>query len=255
MTFDLGLLFTNYIDSYYTIATISFVIQLSLVIIYLVDFRSTFSRLIIILLFLVILFTYFLFIFDSVILSNIICSVGDVNNEIGTKVNVSGHVHVSDGEAGKSLASHMGIVGGMGIVGALVGKTVTKAPMPPLAKAGLVIGGSAIGGLLDVGINKFNNVLSGTNSTTSNFSSNGSVSKFLADSQSSVLQDLLFYFETMNLVCLYIVLIIIIQLIFKLYFKDSINLNLSKILGANFNNKVEYYLNKIIHLNKRVSIF
>jgi len=60
--------------------------------------------------------------------------------------------------------------------------------------------------------------------------------------------------EMIDYVSLGIIYILIIQLIFKLYFKDKINLNLSKLLGDNTNNKIEFYLNKIIKLNKQMSI-
>jgi hypothetical protein len=48
--------------------------------------------------------------------------------------------------------------------------------------------------------------------------------------------------------------LLIIQLIFKLYFKDEVNLNLSNLLGNNVNKKIELYLNKAIKLNKQMSI-
>jgi hypothetical protein len=75
------------------------------------------------------------------------------------------------------------------------------------------------------------------------------------DSQVSLLQNTLFQLEFLYLIVLYIILLIVIQLIFKLHFKESVNLNLSKLLGANINNKVEYYLNKVILLNKKMSVF
>ena len=40
-----------------------------------------------------------------------------------------------------------------------------------------------------------------------------------------------------------------------MHVKDSINLGLSKLLGNNINRKIEYYLNKIIKLNKQISVF
>jgi hypothetical protein len=166
-------------------------LQISLALLYLVDFRSSFSRLIIILLFLVVLFMYFLLTFDSVILSNVICNIGDVNNEIGTKVNVSGHVHISDGEADKSLAYKVGIVGGMGVVGGLVGRAVARAPMPPLAKAGLVIGSAIVGGVAEKAIDNYGmsgNV--GSNGASS--ANNGTISKLVGDSQVSALQESFF---------------------------------------------------------------
>jgi hypothetical protein len=96
---------------------------------------------------------------------------------------------------------------------------------------------------------------SGNVGFTASSTSNGTISKLVGDSQVSALQDSFFLQEMFYYVVLYMVLLIVIQLIFKLYFKASVNLNLSKLLGVNFNNKMEYYLNKIIHLNKRMSIF
>jgi hypothetical protein len=186
-------------------------------------------------------------------LSNIAFNVGD-NNQIGTNVNLEGHVHVNDGEAGKSLADKVGIVGGMRVIGAAVGKAVARAPIPPLAKAGLVVGGAIVGGVAEKVIDNAGNFgINGTSSTTNSFGS--TVSKLVADSQVSVLQDSLFLFEVFYLGCLYLVILITIQLVFKLYFKDSVSLNLSKLLGANLSSKLKYYLNKIIQLNKKMSIF
>ncbi len=49
--------------------------------------------------------------------------------------------------------------------------------------------------------------------------------------------------------------ILFVQLIYNLYVKNNINLNLSRVLGNNINTKVELYLNKIIKLNKQMSVF
>ena len=241
--------FVNYAYSYYTLAIVLFILQIILILLYLIDFRLLSSHLILFF-FIGMLFIYFLFVYDNMILDNIVCNVGD-NNQIGTNVNLEGHVHVNDKEAGKSLANHVGIIGGMGVVGGLVGKAVAKAPMPPLAKAGLVVGGAIVGGVVEKVINNSGNI--GASSTFS--VNNGTISKLVNDSQVSVLQENFFLQEVFYSVVLYMVLLIVIQLIFKLYFKDNVKLNLSKLLGVNFNNKVEYYLNKIILLNKKMSIF
>ena len=71
--------------------------------------------------------------------------------------------------------------------------------------------------------------------------------------ESSPLQDLLFNGEIMSYACLSMIYLLIIQIVFKLYFKDNINLNLSKFLGNNINNKIKFYFNKIIKLNKQMS--
>jgi len=54
-----------------------------------------------------------------------------------------------------------------------------------------------------------------------------------------------------------ILFILIIQLFFKLYFKERINLKKEKFLaggGNNFNTKLEFYLNKMIKLNKQMRL-
>ena len=45
----------------------------------------------------------------------------------------------------------------------------------------------------------------------------------------------------------------IIQILFKIHFKDSIIFNLSWIIGDKFNKILEFYINKIIALNKKMS--
>jgi hypothetical protein len=140
------------------------------------------------------------FMYDNIISTNIILNVGDVNNEIGTKmsnsVNLQGNVHVNDKEAGKTVAYQVGLAGAM--LG--LGKAIAKSPMPPLQKAGVMVGTYALGGLFSVGLNKFDNNLSkkihpsGTNNITSitpsNAKVNSNISKFVDDSQSDSIQDI-----------------------------------------------------------------
>ena len=76
----------------------------------------------------------------------------------------------------------------------------------------------------------------------------------LFDSHLSPLHDLMFSGEIINYACLYLVYFLIIQLIYRLYFKENITLNLSKFLGNKINTKIEIYLNKIITINKKSSI-
>jgi hypothetical protein len=167
--------------------TISFVLQLSLVLLYLIDFKSSFSRLVIILLFSIMLFIYFLLVCDNTLLYSTILSIDDVNTNIGTNVKLEGHVHMNDEQSGKSLAATGAMLG----VGALVGKTIAKAPMPPLQKAGAVVIGAAIGGGLSVGANYFNAALNGALGI-SNSPSGSTISKLVGDSQLSPLQGVLF---------------------------------------------------------------
>jgi hypothetical protein len=50
-----------------------------------------------------------------------------------------------------------------------------------------------------------------------------------------------------------LIILLIIQIIFKLYLRDNITLKFSSILGEQFNINLEYYINKIISLNKKMS--
>lgn len=96
-----------------------------------------------------------------------------------------------------------------------------------------------------------------TTTTTTSISSTdiGShVNKLVDNSNISPLQEFLLNGEMKGYICLGIIYILIIQLVFKLYFIDKINLNLPKLLGNNVNNKLEFYLNKIIKLNKQMSV-
>jgi hypothetical protein len=195
--------------------------------------------------------------------SDLICYAKDEGG-----VNLHGHVNVTKEAATElskgisSVGSQIGLGATMVGVSTAVGKAVAKSSMPPLQKAGFIVGSGLTAGLGHSMISTFNrsqvlskNISSVTsNSASSTIDTNSNISKFLNNSQSSPLEDLLFQFEAMDYVCLSIIYILIIQLVFKFYLKDKINLNLSKLLGDNINNKMEYYLNKIIKLNKQMSV-
>jgi len=107
---------------------------------------------------------------------------------------------------------------------AAVGKAVTKSGMPPLQKAAVILGSSVISGLAHSRISIMNRNMN--NDTDLNISTsidtNSNISKILSDSLSSPLQDLIVNFEMMSYVCLSLIYIIVIQLLFKLYFKEEI---------------------------------
>jgi hypothetical protein len=177
-------------------------------------------------------------------------------------IDLHGHVKV-DKEAGKAIGQGLQTIGsqlGLGAtiagVATAVSKTVAKSGMPPIQKASVVVGSGIAAGfghtLLSsinrkavIAENKFSSVESITNSQVQNF---------INDSHSSPLQDFLFSGEMLTYVSLSLTYILVIQLVYKLYFKDTVNLNLSKFLGINVNSKVEFYLNKTIKLNKQMSI-
>jgi len=128
--------------------------------------------------------------------------------------------------------------------------------MPPLQKAGIIVGSSVISEIAHSRLSIMNrNMINDTNlnsSSSSNISSD--VSKFINDSILSPLQDLLINFEMMSYVCLSLIYIIIIQLLFKLYFKNEVNLKYFYMLNFIWRTNINNYLNKIIKLNKQTNI-
>lgn len=198
-------------------------------------------------------------------LTDLICCVNDKD------INLHGHVTL-DKDAGKAIGQGISTVGsqiGLGAtmvgVSTAVGKVLTKSSMPPLQKAGLIVGASLMAGLGHSKISAINrnsvleeNIKNNTsniyNNTISNM--NSDVNKFISDSNlsSSPLQDLLLNLEVTSYVCFSLILILIIQIVFRFYFTDKINLGLFSKIGLNVNNRLEFYLNKIIELNKRTSI-
>ncbi len=174
-------------------------------------------------------------------------------------VDVHGHVHVTK-EAGKAIGQGLNTIGtnlGLGAtiagVSAAVAKGITKSSLPPLQKASIIVGAGLIGGMSHSKISTINrnnvleeNLKNGCSNNSSNLDS--SVNKLIDDSlQSSPLQDLLSNLEITNYIFISMVILLIIQIIFKFHLKDDVNLN---ILGVNIN----YYLNKIISLNKKMSV-
>jgi hypothetical protein len=125
--------------------------------------------------------------------------------------------------------------------------------MPPLQKAGIIMSTGLLSGIGHSWISNINrNAINGNNSTiTAASNTNSKVHNFLNNSELSSLQEFLYDGEMMSYICLSLIYFLIIQLIFKLYFKDSIKFNL---LSKNVNTKIEFYLNKIIKLNKQMSI-
>lgn len=191
-------------------------------------------------------------------LQDIVCYMTDNNKD----VNLHGHVSVNK-EAGKAIGQGLQTIGtqiGLGAtmagVAAAVGKAVTKTGMPPVQKAGRILGSSVISGLAHSRISIMNrNVINDTDlNSSSSTDASSNVSKFISDSISSPLQDLLVNFEMMSYVCLSLIYIIVIQLLFKLYFKDEMNLKNFHVLNTNWWTNINYYLNKIIKSNKQMSI-
>jgi len=192
-------------------------------------------------------------------------------NDKNTSTDVNLNATISIGkDAAAELEKGMHTIGGQVVLGAsiagvgtAVSKGIAKSAMPPIQKAGIIFGfGSSL--ITELGHSVISNInrnkILHDNIPTEGISkascnkTNDVLNKLIHNTTpSSPLKNLLFDIEALNYICLSLVVILILQILFKFYLKENISLNLSNLLGININNKLEYYLNIIIKLNKKMS--
>jgi hypothetical protein len=139
-------LFVNYTYGFYIWAIFSSILQISLILLYLIEFKFLYARLII--LFLISFFmVLFISILNSPVFFDIIYCIKD------NDIHLHGHVSLDKG-AGQAIGQGISTVGtqiglGASIVGVsgAVGKAVTKSGMPPLQKAGFILGSGLVAGI------------------------------------------------------------------------------------------------------------
>ena len=179
---------------------------------------------------------------------NIICSVKD-NDDI----NFHGHINMTK-EAATEISMGISNVGsqlgsGASIVGmaGAIGKTIAKSSIPPVQKTAIIIGSGLLGGLIHSGVSHINRASVLENMTRNNNISDTPINKLVDDTITSPLEGLLFSIQGINAICFTFTLILVIQLFIRFHVKENINNN---ILGTTLNK----YLNKLIVLNKKVSV-
>ena len=237
----------------YIIIIFSFIFTISFIIFYLDNFKlsnNIYMKLIQIFSLAGMLFLLIVTMCNTYNLQDIVCFAKD------NPIDLHGHVNM-DKDAGKyvgqglnTIGSNIGLGASMAGIASAISKGIAKSSIPPLQKAGIIIAGAISGGFAHSIITTVNrkNI---SNVHDNNIHSN--INKFVDDSSSSSLQTLLFDIEGLNITCLSLIILLIIQIIFKLYLKDNIILKFSNILGEKINSNLEYYINKIISLNKKMS--
>lgn len=206
-------------------------------------------------------FIYNIFKIFNISLSDIIIYIADNKD-----VNLHDHVSV-DKEADKAINQGLQTIGtqiGLGAtiagVAAAIGKTLAKALLPPVQKAGVIVGAGLLDGLIYSSISQYNinknysdNI---DNITNANIANDSNINNFINDNiSSSPLEVILLNLELTIYICVYMWVILIIQILFKFHFKDNIKWNLSLILGKKINIILKLIINKVIILNKKMSIF
>lgn len=244
----------------------SFLFTSNLVLLYLDDFELSNVKSIKylqIISFIILLFMFVFITFNTINVTDLICNAKDESD-----INLHGHVNVTK-DAAKELSKGMSTIGsqvGLGAtmagIGTAAGKAIAKSSIPPVQKVGLVLGASMMAGLFHSKISNINRKSVIEDHVNNNIANNditksiaSYVNKFVNDvTQSSPLEDLLWNLEMTDYTCMSLVVILTIQVLFKFYFLDKIKLSLSSILGIKINTQLEFYLNKIINLNKKMNV-
>lgn len=263
MNFSIFFLF-NYITLLFQYF-IGLLLILSLVMLYLDDLKLSNVKLlkfIQIFFFLFISFYIIYYIYNLPLIWNVIICIND-NNDI----NLHSHISV-DKNTGKAIGQGLNTIGtniGLGAsitgLGMAVSKCLVKTSMPPLQKAAVVVAGGVLGAATHSTFSNMNRarVLDEQNSISSNSTSISSnittnITKLIDDNiVSSPLENLLLNIEIISSICLSLLIILTIQIIMKFYISKNFKLNMSNIFGISINKKIEYYINKIIILNKNMS--
>ena len=169
-----------------------------------------------------------------------------------SNIDLQGNVNL-DKEGAKIIAQAIKIIGSqielgaaIAITGVVMGvaKGIKKSTMAALRKAGVIVGASVIGCLTFLIASK----MCRYRSFSEKISRYLPLPKLLNDNVLFFyLKDILYYLQLINYTCLSIVIILAIQTIFKLYIKDKVNLNITKLVGVNLNNKINYYNNKFYY--------
>ena len=130
-------------------------------------------------------------------------------------------------DAAEVIGRNVGIAGTVAGVSGAVGNAIAKSSLPPLQKAGIVVGAGIAGGAIHIGTSLMNRVINTPFSTTTPPTITPSttinlpygVNKFMADSADpySELMLLILCIDTLICVCLDWILILFMMILFKFY--------------------------------------
>jgi hypothetical protein len=148
-----------------------------------------------------------------------------------------------------SVGCNLGLAGTVAAVAGGVTKVISKSSIPPFQKVGIVVGSAVAGGAIQSGFSAINrgiynhgyyNIPKGSNS-------------LIYNGNNSPLVDLLSSIETLNAVSLSLLFILIVNISFRYYVKEDFKL--PKFFSDSLNDKLNHYIIKLVHLNRKVSIY
>jgi LAGLIDADG endonuclease len=162
-----------------------------------------------------------------------------------------------------SLGSNIGLGACVGALAGGVSKTIASSGIPPIQKAGLVIAGGVIGAVIHTGASAINAqkhypVNNNTNNVQSNSIDPNSLSNDInklidVGNDTTPLEIILQCILILNNISLWLIIILSMQIFFKIYVKDKPSLKFIDFIFPYSNNKIKLYIYKFINFNKNMS--
>lgn len=256
--FNKSMFIYNFHVNSFILSLLSFILFLSITLWYLDDFFLSHNKYI---KFLQVLTPIWLILFFIALINtnlivlddNIIFHLAPENKkDISNNISIGGSIEVNK-DAAEVLGRNIGVAGTIAGVSGAVAKAIGKSSMPPLQKAGIIIGSAGAAGAIHIGTTVINKVInSGSSSNNlSGISTNiEKGSKLLSEgfNNLSELKILLLSMNTLAATSLVLIFILFIMILFKYYLhKDNIKFN--NIIG----NKLNNLLINIVSLNRKTS--
>lgn len=238
----------------------SFLFTLSFIILYLDGFKLSERKFIKYIQIISFIFMPLFVAYNTYILFDSIEIISYANDKDSVNLNVQANIKIGKqaaAEIGKGLSNignNIGIGATVAGVSAAVAKGITKTSLPPVQKAGIIVAGSVIGGVIHVAVSAIN--YNRSISYSSQYSKgSGGVNHLLDINNESPLEILLQCISILSQANLFLIFIFSLQLFYKFYVSDKPNLSLiDNIIPIGYRDKVKNLIYKIIKLNKNISM-
>ena len=205
------------------------------------------------------------------LLSDVILKVNsdDIKDVVENKdITLKGKI-VLDKEAGtevarglSTLGSNVGLAACVGGIAAGVSKAVAKSPLPPVQKAGLVIAAGLAGAVIHTGASAINaqthaehSINKSPTSTNQDILPKDSHEFIGSVNDHTPLEILLQSIYILNSISIWLIMILLIQILFKLYISDKPKLKVIDYVLPYYSENIKRYIYKLIKLNKNMSIY
>lgn len=192
--------------------------------------------------------------YDKIFTYNLLdkSDVSNPNITVGANIEISKEAGTEISKGISTLGKNIGLAGCVVGVAGSVAKAISKSSLPPIQKAGIIASSGIIGGAIQVAAHAVNTAIDSSSSSTGGSNIDGAL-KFIGNSNYSPLVNLILSINAITASCLTLAIILFSMILFRFILNEDIKLNLSNVIGIKLNNSLNYYLVKIIQLNKKSS--